>query len=691
MDILKRNVFSCLLILLLESVGLWGLPSKAMSQTVIPQPQSMVKEDGAFDVNVLTKVYTNLKGKEKKLMNKYLLSLPYHFLRGEANDTVNVIRLIVKDPSDKKNTSEAYTLSVNPHNIKVEASSGVGLFYGVQTLLQFSMKVSSTHLAVPCVQVKDQPRFGYRGLMIDISRHFMPKEFILRQIDALSYYKINQLHLHLVDGGGWRIQIKKYPKLTKLTAYRTESDWTTWRSGGRDYCTKKDKNAYGGYYTQRDIKEIVKYATIHHVNVIPEIDMPGHSEEVLAAYPELACNGRTYQNSSVLCLGKEISFRFFENVLKEIMKLFPSKYIHIGGDEADGSIWDSCPLCQKRMAVEHLKDHAALQNYFTRRIEYFLNAHNRTMIGWDEILDGDVQQRAVIMSWRGQESEVKAIKAGHRTVMTPGNYCYLDHYQDAPGSQPKAIGGYTSLKKVYEFDPIPAVDNAESLVWGVQGNLWTEYVPTTSHAEYMIYPRILALAEMGWTSWEHKTSYADFRDRALQAVSNLKSKGYNPFDLNNEVGERPESKNPISHLAVGKSVVYNSPYADKYKGVGDATLVDGHLGSWTYASPAWQGFIRDMDVVIDLGKSTDIHSISASFMQSVGPDIYIPAEILISVSDDNIHYSTIFDGDYSVTKDKDYYIRPYSWTGITYGRYIRYQAKRSPFKGWLFIDEIIVN
>lgn len=693
MDIVKKTSFCCLLCLLAIGFTSLMLPEKIYAQQIIPQPQSMVVSSENFDINVLTKVYTNLKGKEKRLMRKYLASLSFPFLKGEASDTLNVIRLIVKQKLNKKPVANAeeYALSITPSRIEITANSGAGLFYGLQSMLQLSSKITPLHLLVSCAEIKDKPRFNYRGLMLDVSRHFFPKNFILKQIDALAYYKINTLHLHLTDGGGWRIQIKKYPKLTKMTAYRPDMDYIQWRHEGSPFCKKTDKNAYGGYYTQHDIREIVKYAAVRHITILPEIDMPGHSDEVLAAYPELACTGKNQQTSSVLCVGKEITFRFYENILKEVMKLFPCEYIHIGGDEADRTVWDSCPLCKKRMQDEHLKDVAGLQNYFTRRIEYFLNAHDRKLVGWDEIMDGDLPSRAVVMSYREQGGDVKAVKGNHPIIMSPATYCYLDHYQDAPSFQPRAIGGFLPLENAYTHEPIPATENAASHVMGVQGNLWTEFVPTPEHAEYMIYPRILALAETGWTEPQNK-NWDKFHQRALNAVEYLKMKGYHPFDLKNEIGRRPESLKPVSHLALDKTVNYNCSYSEKYRGSDERTLTDGRLGDWTFRSDTWQGFLSDIDVVIDLDKETDIHSVSASFMQSVGVDMFNPAEIVISTSDDAKNFTTVFDGTYSVTRDKDYFIRPITWNGNARARYIRYQAKRdSNIHGWLFTDEIIVK
>ena len=459
--------------------------------------------------------------------------------------------LLITAKNHQLPSPESYTLSVTPQQILIRATSGAGLFYGMQTLLQLAQPSGAGSYSIASVEIEDTPRFAYRGLMLDVSRHFSTKEFIKKQIDALAYYKINRLHLHLTDAAGWRLEIKKYPLLTEFAAWRTDPTWKQWWNGGRKYVRFDAPGAYGGYYTQNDIREILEYARQHYITVIPEIEMPSHSEEVLAAYPQLSCSGEPYKNSD-FCVGNEETFTFLENVLTEVMELFPSEYIHIGGDEAGKSAWKTCPKCQKRMKDEHLANVDELQSYLIHRIEKFLNNHGRHLLGWDEILQGGIAPNATVMSWRGEEGGIAAVTSGHRAIMTPGAYCYLDSYQDAPYSQPEAIGGYLPLKKVYSYNPVPASLTAEQakLVYGVQGNLWVEYIPTPEHVEYMIYPRILALAETAWSAPERK-SWPDFHTRALSAVADLQAKGYHPFDLKKEIGSRPESLQPVKPFGIG--------------------------------------------------------------------------------------------------------------------------------------------
>ena len=605
-----------------------------------------------------------------------------------------MLSLLITEKNHQLPSPESYTLSVTPQQILIRATSGAGLFYGLQTLLQLAQPSGAGSYSIASVEIEDTPRFAYRGLMLDVSRHFSTKEFIKKQIDALAYYKINRLHLHLTDAAGWRLEIKKYPLLTEFAAWRTDPTWKQWWNGGRKYVRFDAPGAYGGYYTQDDIREILEYARQHYITVIPEIEMPSHSEEVLAAYPQLSCSGEPYKNSD-FCVGNEETFTFLENVLTEVMELFPSEYIHIGGDEAGKSAWKTCPKCQKRMKDEHLANVDELQSYLIHRIEKFLNNHGRHLLGWDEILQGGIAPNATVMSWRGEEGGIAAVTSGHRAIMTPGAYCYLDSYQDAPYSQPEAIGGYLPLKKVYSYNPVPASLTAEQakLVYGVQGNLWVEYIPTPEHVEYMIYPRILALAETAWSAPERK-SWPDFHTRALSAVADLQAKGYHPFDLKKEIGSRPESLQPVSHLALGKKVIYNSPYSSHYPAQGNTALTDGIRGDWTYGDGSWQGFISDnrLDVTIDMEKETSIHSVTAAFMQVVGAEVFLPETVVISISDDGTHFTELRKQHFEVSKETPIRFTDISWQGEAKGRYVRYQAQAgSEFGGWIFTDEIIVN
>ena len=665
-----------------------------LAQSVIPVPLKMEQGTGSFLLSEKTKLYTNLQGGEAELWENYLKALPVQLKEARMKDRKQMLFLLITPKTPQLPSPESYTLSVTSQRIEIRATSGAGLFYGMQTLLQLMQPASTGSYSVPSVEIEDTPRFAYRGLMLDVSRHFSTKEFIKKQIDALAYYKINRLHLHLTDAAGWRLEIKKYPLLTDFAAWRTDPTWKKWWNGGRKYLRYDEPGASGGYYTQDDIREILEYARQHYITVIPEIEMPSHSEEVLAAYPQLSCSGEPYKNSD-FCVGNEETFTFLENVLTEVMELFPSEYIHVGGDEAGKSAWKTCPKCQKRMKDEHLANVDELQSYLIHRIEKFLNNHGRRLLGWDEILQGGIAPNATVMSWRGEEGGIAAVTSGHHAIMTPGAYCYLDSYQDAPYSQPEAIGGYLPLKKVYAYDPVPASLTAEQakLVYGVQGNLWVEYIPTPEHVEYMIYPRMLALAEVAWSAPERK-SWPDFHTRALSAVADLQKKGYHPFDLSKEIGSRPESLQPVSHLALGKKVTYNSSYSPHYPAQGNTALTDGIRGDWTYGDGSWQGFISDnrLDVTIDMEKETPIHSITAAFMQVVGAEVFLPETVIISISDDGINFTELQKQHFEVSKETPIRFTDISWQGEAKGRYVRYQAQAgSEFGGWIFTDEIIVK
>ena len=691
MNIRKEYPKVCLFLWIL---GMCFHAHPILAQSVIPVPLKMEQGTGSFLLSEKTKLYTNLQGGEAELWENYLKALPVQLKEARMKDRKQMLFLLITPKTPQLPSPESYTLSVTSQRIEIRATSGAGLFYGMQTLLQLMQPASTGSYSVPSVEIEDTPRFAYRGLMLDVSRHFSTKEFIKKQIDALAYYKINRLHLHLTDAAGWRLEIKKYPLLTDFAAWRTDPTWKKWWNGGRKCLRYDDPGASGGYYTQDDIREILEYARQHYITVIPEIEMPSHSEEVLAAYPQLSCSGEPYKNSD-FCVGNEETFTFLENVLTEVMELFPSEYIHVGGDEAGKSAWKTCPKCQKRMKDEHLANVDELQSYLIHRIEKFLNNHGRRLLGWDEILQGGIAPNATVMSWRGEEGGIAAVTSGHHAIMTPGAYCYLDSYQDAPYSQPEAIGGYLPLKKVYAYDPVPASLTAEQakLVYGVQGNLWVEYIPTPEHVEYMIYPRMLALAEVAWSAPERK-SWPDFHTRALSAVADLQKKGYHPFDLSKEIGSRPESLQPVSHLALGKKVTYNSSYSPHYPAQGNTALTDGIRGDWTYGDGSWQGFISDnrLDVTIDMEKETPIHSITAAFMQVVGAEVFLPETVIISISDDGINFTELQKQHFEVSKETPIRFTDISWQGEAKGRYVRYQAQAgSEFGGWIFTDEIIVK
>ena len=691
---------------LLSAVSLLFAAAVSMpvaAQNIIPQPENISLLKGQFKLNKGTKIVTNLTGSDFKVLNQYTSEVLKHPLAYAKNPSQQgTFRLICKGTAQQAAQAmdsvrlQGYELEVTPKGITIQALTPTGLFYGLQTLRQLEKDGQ-----IACVKVKDAPRFAYRGLMIDCSRHFWSKDEIKKQLDAMAYFKLDRFHWHLTDGGGWRMEVKKYPRLTEETAYRTESDWTKWWNGkNRQYSPDprrlvcwKGMNIHGGYYTQDDIKEIVDYAAARHITIIPEIEMPGHSDEVVYAYPELSCTGKPYTQSD-LCVGKEQTYTFMANVLKEVMRLFPSKYIHIGGDEAERRTWKTCPDCQRVMKDYHLKDVAELQSHFTHRIERFLNDNGRKLLGWDEIMEGTLAPNAAVMSWRGTEAGLTAAKSGHHVVMAPQEFCYLNMYQDDPMTEPKAQGGYTRLEKTYNYDPIPAAYKGTSLekyIDGVQGCVWTEFIEEPDHLEYMIYPRLLALAETGWT--KQRTGYADFRQRVITATDALKRAGYNAFDIRKEKGARPESRSIVQHEALGKPVTYLGRYAEKYRAEGDSTLTNGLRGDWGYLEGRWQGFIDStgVDVVVDMGKVTDIRDVRVDFMHLYESVIYTPETIELMVSEDGKNFKTIDTVRPGIKASEDYLVYPYKWKGDVKGRYVRVKALSREKDAWIFTDEIIVN
>ena len=596
------------------------------------------------------------------------------------------ITIVVGSKASKKIATEGYSLTVSPKRIDVVASCEQGAFYAIQTLLQMT-QMGELH-TIDCCTVADEPRFPYRGLHFDVSRHFFSKEFLIKQIDAMALLKLNRMHLHLTDGAGWRLQIDRYPRLTSFAAWRPAKTWQEWAKCDTKYCDQNDPNAHGGFYTKDDIREVLAYAESRHITVIPEIEMPGHSEEAVAAYPEVSCDGTG--KGGDFCPGKEATFQFLENILSEVIDLFPSHYIHIGGDEAGKGAWKTCPDCQRRMKEEGLNSLDELQSYLIRRIEKFVNSKGRDIIGWDEILEGGLAPNATVMSWRGTSGGIKAIKAGHDVVMTPGEL-YLDHTQDAPFKEPMSIGGYGSLQVTYDFNPVdPSLTQQElKHLLGVQANLWTEYVPTPEHAEYMYYPRTFAVAETGWSRAEDK-NYEKFRPRAVELCNILQKLGYNTFDLSNEYGNRRESLQPVQHLAKGCKVTYQQPFSKAWPSHGATTLTDGELGGWTYADHKWQGLLKDLDVVIDLGKLQPVHYVGATFMHLPGPGVYVPRSMQVEVSADGKNYESIGTL-WNDIDDKipDLLFKTFSLTCNRQARYVRVHAVNG--KEFIFVDEIIVN
>ncbi|MEP5338168.1 MAG: beta-N-acetylhexosaminidase [Algibacter sp.] len=496
---------------------------------IIPKPTNTKIITGRFLVDANTKIIGVLElENEGKYLSKLLSDLidGHVIFQNKGNEERNiVIKLDTNIAND-----EGYKLSVNYNQIVISGKTTTGVFYGIQTLSQLVQ--FDKELTVPATEIEDSPRYVYRGMHLDVARHFFPTEFIKKYIDILAMHKMNTFHWHLTEDQGWRIEIKKYPKLTSIASFRKETiigHGNTWNKKEVKY----DGKPYGGFYTQEDIKDIVAYATQRHITVIPEIELPGHSLAAITAYPELGNTGEQYEVGTRWGVFPEIyapseqTFKFLEDVLTEVIELFPSKLIHIGGDEAPKLQWENSKLAQEIIKREGLKDEHELQSYFIRRIEKFLNSKGRYIIGWDEILEGGLAPNATVMSWRGTKGGIEAAKQKHNVVMTPGHSCYFDHYQtEDKQNEPLAIGGKTTVEDVYAYEPTPKElsEEEKKYVLGAQGNVWTEYMKTSEHVEYMILPRLTALSEVTWSKKEDR-DWNDFKTR-LQHITKM-------YDANN--------------------------------------------------------------------------------------------------------------------------------------------------------------
>lgn len=509
--------------------------------SITPKPLELQQKQGQFVLN--SKTVINCLGHDSTLAEiaDYLQDKLEFATGHRLNQTTassiksNTIHLTV-DPA-LQTRDEGHILEITPKYVMITGKSPQALFHGIQSLLQLFPAEITRPAALngeifwnlPAVSVTDAPRFQYRGMHLDVARNFFDVDFIKKYIDYLAMYKMNTLHWHLTEDQGWRIEIKKYPKLTEIGAKRAASPLY----GNRNQLDGKPHGPY--FYTQEEVREIVKYAADRYITIIPEIELPGHAQAALASYPQLGCTGGPYEvwsrwgiSPEVFCAGKETTFQFLTDVLDEVCSLFPSTYIHIGGDECPKDRWNNCPHCQQRMQDEHIKDAHHLQSYFIHRIEKHLNAKGRQIIGWDEILEGGLAPNATVMSWRGVNGGIAAANMGHDVVMTPTSHCYFDYYQGNPATEPEAIGGYLPLKKVYEFEPIPAslAKDKQHHIIGAQGNMWSEYMPTEAQCEYMLMPRMIALAEVVWSDKGQK-NWVDFKVRLNDQLRRLDYMGVN--------------------------------------------------------------------------------------------------------------------------------------------------------------------
>lgn len=537
---ISTTIFFCFLAIAFVSCS--SQKDRSVSDTdslgIIPAPSSISYTNKNFIVNHATEISAQSDSKELIELTEYLSY--------EIQKAFNLhLKTRVHAPAGQKNTlffeiddtiknKEGYSIFADQSRVLLKGSSLQALFYGAQTILQllYSGHDASEEIIIPGVEIKDEPLFSWRGMHMDVSRHFFPVDFVKKMIDVMAMHKMNTFHWHLTDDQGWRIEIKKYPKLTEIGAWRKET--VAGHMSKHPY--RFDGVKHGGYYTQEEIRDVVAYAKTKYITIVPEIEMPGHAVAALSAYPEYSCTQGPFEvfplwgvSDDVYCGGKEKTFQFLEDVLSEVISLFPGEYIHVGGDECPKIRWKKCTDCQQRIKAEGLKNEDELQGYFTRRIEKFLTAKNKKLVGWDEILDGGgLPASSSVMSWRGTEGGITAAKSNHDVIMTPGAFCYFDHYQDRAEYEPLAIGGYKTLEKVYSFDPTPKELTKEEAkhILGAQANVWTEYITSEKHFEYMVFPRLCAMAEILWTPKE-KQQYEQFLVRMDKQYSRLDSKNIN--------------------------------------------------------------------------------------------------------------------------------------------------------------------
>ncbi len=673
---------------------------------LIPYPQKIEFSQGEFILPEKIILDENLSKSEREYYSKYFgkfFTLTYG--KKEKMQLISALFPPSVVPLSEEQKKEKYAIEISPANIVIRSYTDQGHFLALQTLIQIFEQYKDSK-KIPAMKIEDQPKFAWRGMHLDVCRHFFTVDEVKQYIDYLAMYKLNTFHWHLTDDQGWRIEIKKYPKLTQIGSKRKESMIGAYADN------TFDGKPYGPYfYTQDQIKEVVKYAQERHITVVPEIEMPGHALAALSAYPELACTKGPFEAATkwgvfddVFC-PKDETFTFLENVLDEVIQLFPSQYIHIGGDECPKTRWKECAHCQELIKKNNLKDEHGLQSYFIQRIEKYVNSKGRKIIGWDEILEGGLAPNAAVMSWTGVNGGIEAAKSKHFAVMTPGAYCYFDHYQGDPQSEPNAFGGFTPLDKVYSYNPIPSELTPEQgkYIMGVQANLWTEYIDNFKQVQYMIFPRLMALSEVGWGTSDPE-NYKNFENRVISQFKVLDKMGVNYaksiYNISGKVvpagtgityelstsqnssgiqyttdGADPtiNSKTYQGAIPVPASMTIKSAYfengqlkssitsqqftiskttgkkinlenqpSENYSFGGAATLVDGIIGNSRQLGKTWLGFNgKDVVATIDFGQKTDFSQVYFNTLENKGSWIHLAKSAKIFTSEDNKNFKLI--------------------------------------------------
>ena len=687
-------------------------PPKA-NYDVVPQPKEVnLTEESPFMLVSNTVVcYEKGLQREAEFLSEYANEILGYMLETAplGDQTDGIVLKVVPEEFDLE---EAYEIDITPKQVVIKGADAAGVFHGIQTLRK-SFPISTFHsplsVSFPCGTICDWPNFGYRGMHLDPCRHFIPLDSVKVYIDMLALHNMNQFHFHLSDDQGWRIEIKKYPELTEIGAYR---NGTVIGHNGNLYDTIR----HGGYYTQEELRGLIQYAAERHINIIPEIDLPGHMQAALACYPQLGCTGGPYEvwkrwgvSDDVLCAGNEETMLFVEDVLNEVMDLFPSPYIHIGGDECPKVRWEQCPKCQKKIQElgikgdERFSAEDYLQSYVMNRMAKVVEARGRRVIGWDEILDGNVSETAIIMSWRGTQGGIEAARKGHDVIMAPSSHLYFDYYQSEDiASEPMCIGGYLPVSRVYEFQPLPAelTPEQQKHIIGVQANIWTEYIASFKHVQYMAMPRMDALAELQWNNPEDRDFDAFVnRCRHMAELYDLFHYNYATHIFNPQVWTDTVAAN----LATGKPISLRQQPAENYTYEGASLLNNGELGRAAYNSGRWLGFCGyPLDAVIDLETPSKMSQVRFHALTNKGAWIYNPRKVSVLVSDDGKRFRKIAQKEFPISRwdDKE---------GV-----FAYELEFEPIKAryveiiiegydlpedhsgyghpaWIFVDEIEVN